>query len=96
MRQDKRYILNENIVVDEVHLVDENGVSIGIVATQEALAMAKAKGLDLLLLDGDTEPSETIIVNFPRYKFELNKAEREQRKVQHRLDVKHYRNNPKC
>ena len=61
--------LNERIRDREVRLIDEDGSQLGIVPTREALAAAKEKGLDLLLVQPDANPPVARILDYGRHKF---------------------------
>ena len=80
--------LNERIRDREVRLIDEDGTQLGIVATREALASAREKGLDLLLVQPDANPPVARIFDYGRYKFDLEKRARETKKKHHVQDVK--------
>ncbi len=80
--------LNERIRDREVRLIDEDGSQLGIVPTREALAAAKEKGLDLLLVQPDANPPVARILDYGRHKFELEKRARETKKKHHIQDVK--------
>lgn len=60
----------------------------GIVPTREALANAREKGLDLLLVQPDANPPVAKILDYGRHKFEQEKKARESKKKQHVQDVK--------
>ncbi|MCA0313702.1 MAG: translation initiation factor IF-3 [Candidatus Melainabacteria bacterium] len=80
--------LNERIRDREVRLIDEEGNQLGIVPTREALANAREKGLDLLLVQPDANPPVAKILDYGRHKFEQEKKARESKKKQHVQDVK--------
>lgn len=81
-------LLNERIRDREVRLIDEDGSQLGIVATREALNIAKEKGLDLYLVQPDANPPVARIMDYGRFKFEQEKKARETRKKHHVVDVK--------
>lgn len=81
-------LLNERIRVREVRLIDEEGGQVGIVPTRQALAQAKESGLDLFLVQPDANPPVAKIMDYGRYKFDLDKKSRETRKKQHQPDIK--------
>jgi translation initiation factor IF-3 len=81
-------LLNERIRDREVRLIDEDGSQLGIVPTREALATARDKGLDLLLVQPDANPPVARILDYGRHKFEADKRERENKKKHHIVDVK--------
>ncbi len=81
-------LLNERIREREVRLIDEEGTQLGIVATREALATAKERGLDLFLVQPDASPPVARIMDYGRFKFEQDKRAREAKKKHHIIDVK--------
>jgi translation initiation factor IF-3 len=81
-------LLNERIRDKEVRLIDEDGSQLGIVATREALQTAKEKGLDLFLVQPDANPPVARIMDYGRYKFDMEKKNRETKKKHHIVDVK--------
>lgn len=81
-------LLNERIRDREVRLIDENGEQLGIVATREALQIARERSLDLLLVQPDANPPVAKILDFHRHEFENKKRLRESKKKQHIVDVK--------
>jgi len=72
--------VNEKIRVPEVRLIDTDGKQIGIVPTSEALKIAYDKGLDLVEVNPSANPPVCKIMDFGKYKYELEKKEREARK----------------
>jgi translation initiation factor IF-3 len=81
-------LLNERIRDREVRLIDEDGTQLGIVNTREALTTARDKGLDLFLVQPDASPPVARIMDYGRYKFDLEKKAREAKKKHHIVDVK--------
>lgn len=69
-------------------MIDEDGTQLGIIATREALATAREKGLDLFLVQPDASPPVARIMDYGRHKFEQEKRTREAKKRQHIVDVK--------
>ena len=55
--------INEMIRVREVRLIDDEGNQLGIVATQEALNMAKDRDLDTFLRLGSAEPPLALLAS---------------------------------
>ena len=81
-------IMNERIRSKEVRLIDENGENKGIVETSKALKMAYDADLDLVLISPNQEPPVAKILNYGKYKYELEKKAKEAKKKQHTVDVK--------
>lgn len=80
--------MNERIRSKEVRLIDENGTNHGIVETSKALRMAYDADLDLVLISPNQEPPVAKILNYGKYKYELEKKAKEAKKKQHTVDVK--------
>ena len=81
-------IMNERIRSKEVRLIDENGKNHGIVETSKALKMAYDADLDLVLVSPNQEPPVAKILNYGKYKYELEKRAKEAKKKQHTVEVK--------
>lgn len=93
--ENKRFRINQFIRVPEVRLIDSGGEQIGIVKIAEALAMAQAKDLDLVEISPQANPPVCKIINFSKFKYELEKKEKEARKKQKVSQVKEVRIRPR-
>ena len=80
--------MNERIRSTEVRLIDVNGENHGVVATSKALAMAEAADLDLVVVSPNQAPPVAKILNYGKYKYELEKRAKEAKKKQHTVDIK--------
>lgn len=80
--------MNERIRAREVRLIDEKGENHGIIETSKALKMAYDADLDLVLISPNQEPPVAKILNYGKYKYELEKKAKEAKKKQHTVDVK--------
>ncbi len=69
-------------------MIDENGENHGVVATSKALEMAEAADLDLVVVSPNQEPPVAKILNYGKYKYELEKKAKEAKKKQHTVDIK--------
>ena len=87
--------INEMIRVREVRLIDDEGNQLGIVATQEALRMAKDRDLDLVEVSPNANPPVCKILDYGKYKFEQEKKLRDSKKNQKVLKLKEIRMQPK-
>ncbi len=81
-------IMNERIRSKEVRLIDDKGQNHGIVPTIKALQMAYDADLDLVLISPNQEPPVAKILNYGKYKYELEKRAKEAKKKQHVVEVK--------
>ena len=84
-------MINEEIRDREVRLIDENGEQLGIVANNVAQAMAEGRGLDLVKIAPQATPPVCKFMDYGKYRFELTKREKEQRKNQKIVELKEVR-----
>ena len=80
--------INEKIRFPKIRVIDIDGEQLGIITPQEALRVAEAKELDLVLVSETANPPVCRIMDYGKYKFEQEKRAREARKKQHTADVK--------
>jgi translation initiation factor IF-3 len=50
------YIRNNDIIFDQVKVIDTNGKVLGEMSTSEGIEIAKSKGLDLVLVEFESDP----------------------------------------
>lgn len=87
--------VNERIRVREVRLIDDEGNQLGVVATRDALEMARERGLDLVEVAPNASPPVCRLMDFGKFRFEQSKKERDSRKNQHVIKLKEVRIEPK-
>ncbi len=87
-------MINEEIKDKEVRLIGPEGEQLGVVSGKEALAKADEYNLDLVKIAPQAKPPVCRIMDYGKYKFELAKREKEQRKNQKVIDVKEVRLSP--
>lgn len=81
-------MLNRNIRAKEVRLIDEEGNNHGVVLTSKALLMAEERGLDLIIVSPNQEPPVAKILDYGKYKYEIEKRAKESKKKQHTIEIK--------
>jgi translation initiation factor IF-3 len=77
-----------------VRLVKEDGSMVGVVPVREALVMAEEAGLDLVEISPNASPPVCKILDFGKFKYELQKKENEARKKQKVIEVKEIKLRP--
>jgi translation initiation factor IF-3 len=92
---EKELRVNEYIRVREVRLIDGEGNQKGIVPTIQALQMARDAGLDLVEVAPQAQPPVCKLLDYGKYKFEIEKKNRESRKHQKQIRIKEIRMQPK-
>ena len=65
--------INEQIRISEVLVIDEKGVSRGVMPTKEALKLADSVQLDLVEVAPNAKPPVCRILDYGKYKYEQNK-----------------------
>ena len=80
--------MNDKIRSREVRLIDETGENHGVVATLTALKMAQDADLDLVIISPNQDPPVAKILNYGKYKYELEKKAKEAKKKQHTVEIK--------
>ena len=83
--------INEEIRADEVRLIDEEGVMVGIVSIDEALARAEEADLDLVNISPNADPPVCKILDYGKYRYEQQKKEKNAKKNQHVTEIKEIR-----
>lgn len=90
----KEHIINEKIRDKEIRLIGNDGEQLGIVSAQQALEIAAEKNLDLVKIAPTAVPPVCKIMDYGKYRFELAKKEKEQRKNQKVVETKEVRLTP--
>jgi translation initiation factor IF-3 len=75
-------------------VIDDNGAQLGVMTPREAITLAQQKGRDLIEVVPNAEPPVCKIMDFGKYKYELQKKEKLQKKHQHVSLVKELRFHP--
>lgn len=81
-------IINERIKFPKIRVIDTDGAQLGVMSPREAQRLAEEKDLDLVLVSDKADPPVCRIMNYGKYKFELEKKAREAKKKQHNVEVK--------
>ncbi|MCK9478740.1 MAG: translation initiation factor IF-3 [Firmicutes bacterium] len=90
----KELLINERINDREVRLIGEDGSQYGIVSLERAIEAAAEKNLDLVKVAPRSVPPVCRLMDYGKYKFELAKKEKEQRKNQKVITIKEVRITP--
>jgi translation initiation factor IF-3 len=87
--------VNERIRVREIRVIDDTGQQLGIMAPQQALAIARQKGLDLVEIAATATPPVCRIMDFGKYQYLEQKRARQAKKHQKVIEVKEIKFRPK-
>ena len=83
--------INEEIRDREVRLIDSDGSQLGIMGIEEALKLSVEKGLDLVNIAPKAEPPVCKIMDYGKYRYDLQKKEKDARKKQKIIELKEIR-----
>ena len=84
-------MINEEIRDPQVRLIGENGDQLGIVDVRDAQKMADERELDLVKIAPNSTPPVCKLMDYGKYRFEMGKREKEQRKNQKIIELKEAR-----
>ncbi|KJU74561.1 translation initiation factor IF-3 [Pediococcus damnosus LMG 28219] len=87
-------MVNNGIRAREVRLIGDDGTQLGVKSKQEALDLADRAELDLVLVSPKAKPPVAKIMDYGKYRFELQKKQREARKRQKTISIKEVRLSP--
>ena len=87
--------INERIRVSEVRLIDEDGNQVGVVPTEQALALAAERDLDLVEVAADARPPVARLLDYSKYKYEQEQKAKAARKHQQQVNVREIKLRPK-
>jgi translation initiation factor IF-3 len=86
--------INETIRLSPVRLVDADGSQVGIVPVEDALALARQLGLDLVEVAPTVRPIVCTILDWGKYRYEQEKKTRQGRRKEHQIEVKEVKFRP--
>ncbi|HEY4495449.1 MAG TPA: translation initiation factor IF-3 [Candidatus Paceibacterota bacterium] len=81
-RDIKKLRINNQITAPELRVADEDGSQIGIMSREEALELARAKGLDLIEVAPMAKPPVARIMDYGKHLYREEKEWRKQRAKQ--------------
>ena len=71
-----------------MRVIDETGANLGTLNTQEAINIAKERGLDLVEVSDKVDPPICKIVDYGKYKYTQEKKEKKQQAHQKKSEIK--------
>ena len=86
--------MNEQIRDKEVRVIGAEGEQLGIMSAQEAQKLAYEAELDLVKIAPTANPPEVKIIDFSKYRYELKRREKENKKKQKVIEIKEVRLSP--
>ena len=89
----KQQRINEQIRTTPVRVVGETGDQLGVIPTEEALAVARQAGMDLVEVAPEAKPPVCRVMDFGKFKYEQKK--RQNKSHGHHVRIKEIRVRPK-
>jgi translation initiation factor IF-3 len=77
-----------------VRVIGQDGEQVGVVAIEEALAMARQADLDLVEIAPQADPPVCRVMDYGKFRFEQNKRQQSARKKQKQVQVKEIKFRP--
>lgn len=84
----KKVNINSFIRATELRVIDSEGVNLGLMTKDAAIALAKAKGLDLVEVTASANPPIAKIVDYGKYQYEQSKKDKKVKENSHRTETK--------
>jgi translation initiation factor IF-3 len=88
------FLVNDQIEFSKVQVVDANGEKVGVLPIKKAIELAEEEGLDLVLVSSNPSNPVCKILDYSKYKFEMNKKAKESKKKQKVIEIKEVRLSP--
>ena len=92
---DNRIRINDAITVPSVRLIDEKGQQLGVKTILEAQEYAASANLDLVEVAAQGDPPVCRVMNFSKYRYELELKAKQARKHQSQIVIKEIKFRPK-
>ncbi|MDD5922971.1 MAG: translation initiation factor IF-3 [Eubacteriales bacterium] len=83
--------INEEIRAKELRIIAQDGQMVGIMSRREALALAEESNLDLVEISPNANPPVAKILDYSKYRYEIQKRQKEAKKKQKTIQVKEIR-----
>src|ERR1700742_3804731 len=94
-RPERSERVNEAIRVPRVRLIGEEGQQLGIKTSDDARTYAYGKGLDLVEVAAQADPPVAKVMDYGKYRYELEQKAKAARKNQTQINVKEIKLRPK-
>ena len=82
LQKQDQHRINERIRAQQVRVIDSSGEQVGIQPLQQALSLAQESQLDLVEIAPQADPPVCKLIDYGKYKYQLQKKESEAKKKQ--------------
>ena len=83
--------INEEIRDKELRVINDDGTMLGIMSLDDAMKLAAEKNLDLVNISPSANPPVCKILDYGKYRYELQRKEKEAKKKQKITEIKEIR-----
>src|ERR1700690_807 len=87
--------VNDQIRIRTVRVIDDEGTQLGVMPTEEAMNLARSKGLDLIEVSPTAVPPVCRVGDYGRLKYEQSKKDKDARKKQKNFELREVKLRPK-
>lgn len=84
----EKYRKNEGILASELIVIDENGISLGVIQTASAIRIAQERELDLVEVSPKATPPVAKFIDYGKFQYQQEKLEKKQKANQKQADIK--------
>src|SRR5258708_13733753 len=88
------YKVNHFITAPELRVVSDIGEAFGVMTKGDALAKAEELGVDLVEIAPQAQPPVAKLIDFAKFKYQLNQKRQEEKKKNKNVEVKEIRFTP--
>lgn len=92
---EKKLRVNDKIRAREIRVIGADGAQLGIMPPDQALRLAQEMSLDLVEVSPEAMPPVCRILDYGKYRYQLNKKAQEAKKKQKIIQVKEVKFRPK-
>jgi translation initiation factor IF-3 len=91
---EEKHRVNRAILAQEVRLIGQSGEALGVLDIKEAMSAARDAGLDLVEISPQAVPPVCKIIDYGKFKYELQKKKSEIKKKQRFIEIKEVKFTP--
>ncbi|MDU7693198.1 MAG: translation initiation factor IF-3 [Helicobacter sp.] len=84
----EQQLLNDDINFREVRCIGDLGETYGIISSDEAKRIANSKNLDLVCISPNAKPPVCKVMDYGKYRYQLEKKQKEAKKKQKQIEIK--------
>ncbi|MEK7512870.1 MAG: translation initiation factor IF-3 [Patescibacteria group bacterium] len=91
-----QYRINNQITAPELRVLSDTGENLGVLSREEALKIAREKGLDLIEIAPTAKPPVARTMEYDKFRYQKEKEIKKQRLLQKTKELKHVRITPRA